>query len=64
MTTANEIDLTANANRYTLGIALVKRLISLMKKTFNIDNKDDEDMVIQAMNYAHSVTKSQMRGAK
>jgi len=59
--TAHEIDLITNANRYTMGKPLIDRIIRLIDSKNNLSS---EDKLILAMNYAHSVTKSKMRGSK
>jgi len=56
--TAHEVELISSANRYTMGRALVDRLIKLINKS------DTKDKIVLALNYGHSVTKSGSRGAK
>ena len=56
--TAHEIELITNANKYIMGKALVNRLVELINKS------KEEDKIRLAINYSHSVTKSQMRGSK
>ena len=56
--TAHDIELITNANRFTLGKALMDRLRNLISKS------DDKDKITLALNYGHSVTKSKARGAK
>lgn len=58
MKQANELELRANANRYTMGKAIRDRLIELINKS------PDKDKITLALNYAHSVTKAEMRGTR
>ena len=55
---SHDIELLANAGRFSLGKALMDRLRNLISKS------DDKDKVKLALNYGHSVTKSKARGAK
>ena len=56
--TAHDIELITNANRFTIGKALMDRLLNLIHKS------EDKDKIKLALNYGHSVTKAGARGAK
>jgi hypothetical protein len=60
MTNANEIELLAKANRYTIGKDIEDRLFKLISK----ENLSLGDKIRLAINYAHSITKSEMRGTR
>jgi len=55
---SNEIKLMENASRYKLGDDLADRLLNIIEKS------RDEDKLRLAINYAHSITKCEIRGAR
>jgi hypothetical protein len=60
MTTSNDLDLIVKATTYTMGVALKERLIKLINSSKN----KGKDKISLALDYGHSCTKSEMRGAK
>ena len=58
MLNANDIELLEKANRYKLNNTVKKRVKKL------VEQSSDEDKIDVALNYAHSITKSEVRGTK
>jgi len=57
---ANDLDLIVKCSTYTMGAALKERLVKLI----NDPKNKNKDKIRLALDYAHSCTKSEMRGAK
>lgn len=57
---SNDLDLTVKANTYKMGSALKERLLKLI----NDPKNKDIDKISLALDFGHSVTKAETRGAK